>query len=85
MFGATPDGIIITQDGEIIPLEIKCPLNWSKGKPVKWMVNGKLVKIGDGHDHFFQIQLQLLLCKVQCPIHIFAIFFLHKVLGLRVG
>ena len=80
MFGATPDGIIITQDGEVMPLEIKCPLNWSEGKPVKWMVNGQLVKIGDGHNHYFQMQLQILLCKVQCPIHIFANLFRSSIL-----
>jgi hypothetical protein len=68
--GATPDRLLITKDGEVFPLEVKCPLNWTKGLPVKYIdSNDQFVKQYDGHNHFFQMQLQMLLCKVGFPIY----------------
>ena len=68
--GATPDRLLITKDGEVFPLEIKCPFNWTKGLPVKYIdSNDQFVKKYDGNNHFFQMQLQMLLCKVGFPIY----------------
>ena len=65
MFGASPDALMVTENGELLPIEIKCPWRWANGQEVEYVVDGKFVRKGDGHHHYFQIQLQMLLCKVK--------------------
>ena len=77
MFGATPDAMLVLENGEVIPIEIKCPWRWANKQEVDWFVNGKFVEKGDGHKHYAQIQLQLLLSKVEPSIMmIFALFII---------
>ena len=62
--GATPDRLIITKDGEVIPLEVKCPFNWTKNEPVDYIDDkNQFVRKGVGHEYYFQMQMQMLFCK----------------------
>ena len=86
--GASPDRLIITKEGDVIPLEVKCPLNWHNNKPVDY-INDKnqFVRKGAGHEYYFQMQMQMLFCKaclsIFCLFYIkhvylcFAVFFRH--------
>ena len=67
MFGATPDALLITEDGELLPVEIKSPWHTPLNH-YDYVVDGKFVRKGDGNKYYFQLQLQILLCKVEQAI-----------------
>ena len=69
--GATPDGIIINEDGIRMVLEIKSPISCENQEiKVPYLKNGELLK---NHQFYLQCQIQMLLCKCdQC------IFFVYS-------
>ena len=75
MLGATPDSILIIENGELVPVEIKCPWRWAHNLEVKYVEGKQFVRKGDGHHYYFQLQLQILLCKVK--LNILVIFALY--------
>ncbi len=59
---ASPDGISITDSGQLYVLEIKCPSS-CKGKKISvpYLEDGELKK---SHAYYTQVQLQLFCCNL---------------------
>ncbi len=66
----TPDGLIKEDDGSVNILEIKCPSSCKDGPvSVDYIEDGKLK---ENHAYYFQVQLQMYLCKAQqCYFFVF--------------
>ena len=59
---ASPDGLIVEEDGSIVVLEIKCPVSGREGKiEVDYLKEGSLSR---SHPYFCQVQIQLFCCNV---------------------
>ena len=68
---ASPDGIIVTAENELIILELKCPASGRRG-PIKvdFLVDGKLKT---SHAYYAQVQIQLLACGANmCHFFVYA-------------
>ena len=79
MLGATPDAILIIENDELVPVEIKCPWRWAHNLEVKYVEGKTFVQKGDGHAYYFQLQLQILLCKVKLNILVIFAFVMKKI------
>lgn len=66
--GASPDGIIIQPNGEIVLLEIKCPVSgqFDVMSEPSYIINGDFKK---SHEYYAQIQIQMLVCNAQNCVH----------------
>ena len=67
---ASPDGLVIQDDGSVLVLEIKCPVSEQDGKiDVDWTIEGKLKK---SHSYYAQVQVQMFCCDVKlCHLYVY--------------
>ena len=61
---STPDNIIVTSKGEIITVEVKCPVS-TDAKSVDWIKDGKFVDNRQGNIYRLQFQMQIWFCRAQ--------------------
>jgi hypothetical protein len=68
---ATPDGLVIDEAGQIIVVEVKCPISCRESNiKVDYVKEEKLKKT---HPYFFQVQVQMYLCKAtKCHFFVFS-------------
>jgi putative phage-type endonuclease len=60
---ASPDGLIVQPDGQLVVLEIKCPVSGQSTEiEAKYIENGQLKK---SHPYFAQVQIQLFACDAK--------------------
>jgi hypothetical protein len=67
----TPDGLVVDEEDNITVVEIKCSIKCREDKiEVDYVKNGELKKT---HEYYFQIQVQLYLCKAKmCHFFVFS-------------
>lgn len=65
------DGIIVGPSGELMVLEIKCPIKCREDRiSVEYVRNGELKKTDQ---YYFQVQMQMYLCKAKkCHFFVFS-------------
>ena len=60
---ASPDGLVVEDNGELTVLEIKCPVSGQDGPiQVDYIKEGSLSR---NHPYFAQVQVQLFCCNAQ--------------------